>query len=85
MPEGLRKLLDDILLANSSVLATTWRLKKRFERLGRIERELLGDAEAKQVLFTLSIERSLKKMIEAAEKALKSLEERNTILQNQSD
>ncbi|THV07162.1 voltage-gated potassium channel [Dendrothele bispora CBS 962.96] len=75
MPEGLRELLDDILLADSSVLATTRRLSKRFERLGRIERELLGDAEAKQVLFTLSIERSLKKMIEAAEEALESLEE----------
>ncbi|KAI3612980.1 tandem pore domain k+ channel [Moniliophthora roreri] len=68
MPPGIKKLLEDIAGA---------------EKLGsRIQNEILQDRDARQTLFTLSIERKceLRKMIEAAEEALAALEHRDKIL-----
>ncbi|KAJ3772262.1 hypothetical protein FB446DRAFT_689583 [Lentinula raphanica] len=66
IPPSLRKLMDDIAGAS------------KFGE--RIQNEILQDAEARQTLFTLSIEKALRKMIEAAEDAIESLEERNRVL-----
>ncbi|KAK7439790.1 Potassium channel [Stygiomarasmius scandens] len=83
MPEGLRELLDDILLVDSGVLAATRGLSERLQRLRRIEKEILSDSEARQVLLALSVERTLKKMIEASEEAIELLEEKDKIIRNQ--
>ncbi|KAJ3996122.1 hypothetical protein F5050DRAFT_1761769 [Lentinula boryana] len=66
VPSSLRKLMDDIAGAS------------KFGE--RIQTEILQDADARQTLFTLSIEKALRKMIEAAEDAIESLEERNRLL-----
>ncbi|KAK7047856.1 Potassium channel [Paramarasmius palmivorus] len=63
MPVGIQKLLDEI---------------DGVEKLeNRIKNEILQDLDARQTLFTLSIERELRKMLEAAEEALAALDERD--------
>ncbi|KIK54974.1 hypothetical protein GYMLUDRAFT_48173 [Collybiopsis luxurians FD-317 M1] len=66
IPQSLKTLLDDIAGAS------------KFGE--RIQMEILQDKEARQTLFTLSIEKALRKMIEAAEEAIESLEERDRLL-----
>ncbi|KAJ3872872.1 hypothetical protein F5051DRAFT_381756 [Lentinula edodes] len=67
IPPSLKKLMDDIAGAS------------KFGE--RIQTEILQDAEARQTLFTLSIEKALRKMIETAEDAIQSLEERDRLLE----
>ncbi|KAJ4466998.1 hypothetical protein J3R30DRAFT_3579783 [Lentinula aciculospora] len=71
IPTCLKNLMDDIAGAS------------KFGE--RIQTEILQDAEARQTLFTLSIEKALRKMIEAAEDAIESLEERNRLLAVEHD
>ncbi|KAF9067066.1 hypothetical protein BDP27DRAFT_1226488 [Rhodocollybia butyracea] len=66
IPESLTKLMDDIAGAS------------KFGE--KIQTEILQDKEARQTLFTLSIEKTLRKMIEAAEEAKESLAERDRLL-----
>ncbi|KAF7291980.1 Tandem pore domain k+ channel [Mycena indigotica] len=68
LPPGLQQLLNEITGA---------------ERIGeRIKREILQDEDARQTLFTLSIEQALRKMINSAESALQALEERERLLRH---
>jgi len=63
MPEVMKQLFDDITCA---------------ERIpGRIKDEIVQDMEARRTLFRLSIEKVLRRMIDAAEDALSSLNQRN--------
>ncbi|KAF5389779.1 hypothetical protein D9757_006017 [Collybiopsis confluens] len=66
IPQSLKALLDDIAGA------------PKFGE--RIQMEILQDKDARQKLFALSIETALRKMIEAAEEAIESLEERDRLL-----
>ncbi|KAL0957982.1 hypothetical protein HGRIS_000159 [Hohenbuehelia grisea] len=63
VPAGVRKLMDDIAGA---------------EKLGeRIKEEVLQDEDARQTLFTLSIEEALRNMIKVSEEALAALKARD--------
>ncbi|TFK49332.1 voltage-gated potassium channel [Heliocybe sulcata] len=65
VPSGLKGLLDDIAKA---------------EGIGeRVKNQILQDDEARNTLFMLSIEKSLKKMIAASEGALQALAERDAL------
>ncbi|KAJ7056198.1 hypothetical protein C8F01DRAFT_993501 [Mycena amicta] len=65
LPPGLQQLMNEITGA---------------EKIGeRIKREILQDEDARQTLFTLSIEQALRKMINSAESALQALEEREQL------
>ncbi|KAF5356550.1 hypothetical protein D9758_008291 [Tetrapyrgos nigripes] len=76
MPEELRELLDDVVVEHFGESSA----RRAKERLAKIEREILSDEETRRVLFVLGIERSFRKMIEAAEEALESLAERDRTL-----
>jgi len=65
LPAGLKKLMNDIL--GSQRLAE------------KIRSEILEDPDARNTLFTLSIEKALRKMVEVAEQALDVLEERDKL------
>ncbi|EPQ53675.1 voltage-gated potassium channel [Gloeophyllum trabeum ATCC 11539] len=69
-PEGLKKLLDDIAAA---------------EGIGDgVKSQILQDEDARNTLFMLSVEKSLRKMIGAAEGALQALAERDLLAADQN-
>ncbi|KZT28027.1 hypothetical protein NEOLEDRAFT_951596 [Neolentinus lepideus HHB14362 ss-1] len=66
IPSGLKGLLDDIAAA---------------EGIGdRVKTQILQDDEARNTLFMLSVEKSLRKMIGAAEGALQAIAERDVLV-----
>jgi len=65
LPEGMRELLDDI---------TGERVAER------IKDEIVQDENARRTLFRLSIEKALRRMIDAAEDALDSVKLRNNLV-----
>ncbi|KAJ6608227.1 hypothetical protein B0H10DRAFT_1816320 [Mycena sp. CBHHK59/15] len=66
LPPGLQQLMAEITGA---------------EKLGeRIKREILEDEDARHTLFTLSIEKALRKMINSAESAMQVIEERERLM-----
>ncbi|GBE87357.1 hypothetical protein SCP_1100320 [Sparassis crispa] len=66
VPDELKMLLDDITQEEGTS--------------ERVKREILQDNEARNVLFALSVERALKRMIQAAEHALTKISERDTLM-----
>ncbi|KAG6909925.1 hypothetical protein DXG01_014445 [Tephrocybe rancida] len=65
VPEGLKKLMDDVT---------------GIERLGeRIKEEILGDADARHALLAISIENVLRKIMEIAEEAIEAVKERDRL------
>ncbi|KAL0061386.1 Potassium channel [Marasmius tenuissimus] len=79
VPEGLKRLLDDII-GTTAIERTNGdgpRSGIRRRRKEEMRDEILQDRDTRQTLFALSIERELRKMIEAAEDAMVAMRYHN--------
>ncbi|KAJ8087654.1 Potassium channel [Marasmius tenuissimus] len=79
VPEGLKRLLDDII-GTTAIERTNGdgpRSGIRRRRKEEMRDEILQDRDTRQTLFALSIERELRKMIEAAEDAMVAMRHHN--------
>ncbi|KAK1219250.1 Potassium channel [Marasmius sp. AFHP31] len=75
VPEGLKRLLDDIIGTTTSEGTSEDGARSGIRRRRKEEMrdEILQDRDTRQTLFALSIERELRKMIEAAEDAMAAM------------
>jgi hypothetical protein len=87
MPPGLDRLLDEIAVAAKPRTTSVEQNKKTASRrMGkRVRDEVMQDHEARQKLFTVSVETALRRIIDAAEEALDAQAVRDYVVRQRTD